>query len=320
MRILILFIFFLSAIVGYSKPLNIDNTLKSIDISIQKIYHVNDSLIKANSKLIEKVEYDEKLLDRYDKLNNTLFTVAGIILALFGVIVPIIGYILVYRSTKQERVEAHMHLEESKGFLNSIRHDMDKHFDEYNSKLKNRIIDNALLGLEKNDEIRKINNISYVESYMYEGYSDIQLSRIIKLIKTNIIEKDTSGLIGDFLIVLKYSDSILVEDFFSEIIRTIDSPYYSKCIYQVIIYFAKYDKVKYMDDIAKSIVHDGSIENMISNLIDTPTFLNKLMNNDYLASNLERRDLLFFRNLVNSESNAKYDLFNTKLYKKYIEQ
>lgn len=307
----IIFLFFV-AISTYSKPLNVDERLKSLELSIHKVIQINDSLVKINSKYEERDKNDNELLDRYDKLNNTLFSWAGWLIAIFGLVVPLIGYIAVFFSTARERKEAQIHLDESKALLSDIKNEMENKFFEYFKKAKEMQIDKILDALIEGKSGNLEDNIYFIHDNNTEKFNDSQVIKIIKLIKS---EKYNNDLLMECLL---FNDNIFIEDFLLEVLRSNASYAGDDCNYPI-TYFSKYNKRKHVGDIAKAIIRDRSIQTIFSYLQQNPDFAMAILNNEYIIKSMGDEELTFGRTLEKNNPYPKLNYKDTLFFTKFKE-
>ncbi len=316
-KIFLLLFSFLFSITLFAKPTPIDSLkqkVKSLETNTKTYSKINDSLFSINSSLInannnfkKEIDYNEKLLEKYNTLNNTIFTIIGILIAVFGLAIPLLGYFFVYKPAKDE-------LKESKKLLNDIENNMNKLFSDYTLKNKEELIDNALINFETNNIPEISNSIGYLKAHRHEGFNDKQIFRLIKLIKNKNSDSDI------FMRALLSTENEFTEEFFIDYLRK-NSTDAHLSIY-TILYFATYNKVKYMDDIAEYIIQTSELTGTIASIkTEDISFATLLINNDKLANGIDNQTLINYASYMDKyaqEEIAKLDLHNSKLYQKYL--
>lgn len=300
MRLLIIIL--LLANIVYPKPTDVERRIDALEKSIQKLSHYNDSLISINAKLVEKSEDNEKIIDRFDKFNTYILAVAGIILALFIVF----GLFNAWSSKEN--------LKESQKLLDDMKSNMKTLFKKYLIKSRNELINSALLSLENKEESKRINNEAYINAHMHEGFNDSQINRIIRLFKEDY-KLNING--NNFLLEsLLYTDNVQSDDLFVEIISTqkylsIDKFYFKYAM----IYFGKHNKLKYLDDIAKTVIRENLIIRVAQDLEPYTPFLIALFNNEYLALNSTAKEVEYAMQIEREQSfEKKFDFTATRFY------
>jgi hypothetical protein len=304
-KLLFTLVYIIFSITLFAKPTPIDSLKKrmeALEVNSIKYSKANDSLIAANSNLLKQADYNEKLLNKYDILNNYLFATMGVLFAAFG----LIGYFLIFKPARDD-------LKEVQTFLHDIRNDMGKLFSEYIIKNRDTLIDNALSNIE-NDNLPEItNSVAYIDAHKHEGFNDKQILRMIKLLKKN--NKD--GHI--FMEALWFTENDFAEEFLIEYLRK--RPMDNLTEY-TILYFAKYNKLKYLNDIAQYVLDGERLIGAIANMkTESVSFTVQLLNNDILVNGHPEKQLIthmVYLDMYSQDVVQQLDLHNTKLYQKYL--
>ena len=288
--------------------------VENLESVSQKVIQINDSLITVNNNLNKQIDYNERLISRYDTLNNTIFTIIGIILALFAILAPLIGYFFVIKPSKEKLLEVKEKLTEAQKLLDDTRHNVDKLFAEYLQKNRDNFIDKALTQIESDNTPEIANSINCLDIYKHEGFNDKQILRIITLIKN---KHDKSNF---FMKILGFTESIFTTEFFRDYLKNNPS---NKLSNWAALYAAKYDKEDFLDDIAEYIIVFEDLKWICSTIKNvSPSYLIKLYNNEKLTNGIDSHIVISHMSnfdTIEETSQEKMDRQNSKLFKKYIE-
>ena len=272
--------------------------IDSINVVNQAIIQKNDSITKANAILIKEIDYKENLLSKYDTLNNIVFVVIGLVLTFLGIILPIIGYVFLYRPARED-------LKEAQELQMKIKNDMNSLFEQYFKNHVKKLIDDILENID-DDTIEASNKMGQLGTYEYEKFDNSQVQKMIGIIKKK--GKFSQSLLQYIIHV----DNIYSEVFFAKCIK--DPTFEGNDV--VIRFFAKHNKTNYLDDIAHHIIRTHSIIN-ISYIIRNYSieFLIQLFNNDILEKGTTAFAL---QSLNNAGLFNDTILKDTKIYKKHL--
>lgn len=261
-------------------------------------------------KLLEKESNSDKIVEHYKDLNNLYSYGFGVLIALFGIVFPMIIYLVQIKPSMDS-------IKETKALLKKIDDDFEKSFEEHLKKSKNRLIDQAIESFLKQDDQILPTNYTLLDTYKSEGFTE---SQVIKLIK--ILRKPDSDKTDDTFIarLLNFQEDINAEDYFESLIKT--NPSDEKCIWGA-LYFATYNKTKHMDLVADIVLNGYSLIGMISSLASSSKeFMIAFLNNAHLVENLERKEISNWGKSGSKfaiEKTSKAKIESTLLWKKYCE-
>jgi hypothetical protein len=308
-KILLVLICLITPLALFSQPISPIDSLKrridNLDNTSQQFSKKNDSLIIANNNLIKEVDYNEKLLNRYDILNNVVFVSMGVMLAIFGIAAPLIGYFFVFKPSTEQ-------IKETQKLLDDTKNNMDRLFYDYTIKNRDNLIDNTLTQLENNlTDYRMRARTRYLETFYIEGFNDKQVLRIIKLHK-----KQHQGVV-EFKRLLLFKENTFSTDFFLNEIKNDLNTFGS------ILYAIDYEKDEFLDYVAKNLNSSvGNLNDRIKRLKETsPNYLTKIYNNDEFVNGIDNAKLISLMESEDSLSETlqeKTNRQNSKAYKKYL--
>lgn len=280
--------------------------------SISKI----DSLEAKIEKLEKKLNQDSsstrnnKIIDEYKDLNNLYSVGFGILIALFGLVFPII----LYFGQIKPNIET---TKETKALVKKIDDDFEKSFENHLRKNKNRLIDQAIENFEKLDEHSLPTNYNILDTYKVDGFNELQVIKILKLIKNKDFDDENKSF---FTSILTFQEDSNIEDYFVELIQS--TPKDEKCIWGA-IYFANYNKTEYYDLIAEIVINGYSIVGMVASLASSSkNFAIGFLNNEHLIREhnfIEIRNFCNFIENKNIKSLNKSIVEKTLIWKKYLE-
>lgn len=233
-----------------------------------------DSLENVISKLQAQNDND-KLVDEYRNLISLFGIGFGVLLGLFGLVFPLILYVVQIRPT-------HETIKETKNLLKRIDEDFETSFKEHFRKSRIKLVDDAIDNYFSKNIPMLSSSHSTIDTYKNEGFTELQVVRLIKLLKGDSDEKDF------FARMLIFQEDENTEDYFVELIK--NDPKDKNCIWGA-LYFATYNKQEYIDLIAKIVVNGYSLTGMISSLCSTSKdFAILLLNNELLLKELDKKE------------------------------
>jgi len=295
-----------------SFSLNTYATIQTDTLSIAKI----DSLQKRIEKLEKIVEsnpinnHSEFIISEYKDLNNLYSIGFGILIALFGLVFPVILYLVQIKPTLETT-------KETKALVKKLDDDFEKSFEEHLRKSKNRLIDQAIESFENFNEQNLSTNYNLLDTYKSEGFSEIQVIKMLKLLKNRSFEESNKKFLAS---VLTYQEDSNTEDYFVELIES--NPKDKKCIWGA-IYFANYNKPVYYDLISEVVINGYSLVGMVASLSSThKNFAIGLLNNKNLASKHEYNEIKNFCDFLKKndiKSLTKSDAEKTLIWKRYTD-
>ena len=298
-----------------------NNRMVILEKNYTQVLQINDSLRKANAEAIKIADHNEKLIERYDSINTTYSIWIFIILGVFGVAVPIAAFLLVVPSSKEHLKESKAELKESQKLLRNIENRLDKLFNRYTQKVRNKKIDLCLSKLLEGDLADWSNYLRVIENERIEGFNTSQIHTMILIAKKYNGKLAYSQITSQMLVALcSTQDEITLEFFLNELRRKKRTTYVS------ITYFAKYTGDKYFSEITDWILNEDNLAQLTINSTHEHlrAFLNDLYNYDKLVDNIDHSKLIGqFIKLIQHEpdvlSGPEFDLRKTKLHLKYKE-
>ena len=311
MKTILYILIFIIPFTVLAKPSSVDSLVRRIERlekSVISYSKFNDSIVKTNTTLVKEADYSERLLSKYDTLNNNVFAIIGIVFTFLSIVVPLIGYFTVVIPAKEKAKEA-------QDLLDNIKSNMDKLFLEYTLNNRDKLIENSLSQMENNITSQKSNAINCLDSYKHEGFNERQIMRMIILIK-----KDNRP--DFFMTLLCFTENIFATDFLHEYLKKNPTNHLSTW---ACIYAAKYNKDEFLDDIAEYIIQSKNITGILASVhSSSQSYLEKIYNNDKLVKGIDSENLIqhmsFFDNYDEHETPSEKEARqNSNLYKKYLE-
>lgn len=283
----------------------------------------NDNKLEARldslDKKIEQIEksYSDKVIEEYKDLNslykdlnNLYYNGFSILATLFGIIFPLATYYLQIKPSMDS-------IKETKALMKKIDEDFEKSFEDHLRKSKNRLIDQAIESFIRHDDQILPTNYTLLDIYKSEGFSESQVTKLIKALKN----QDSNNLNDSFIAkLLIFQEDINIEDYFENLIKA--NPRDEKCIWGA-LYFATYDKKEHMDLVAEVVLNGYNLISMISSLANvSKEFMLAFLNNSLLAEKLDTKVISDWGNsgvkyAIEKSSRAKIE--STLLWKKYCE-
>ncbi|RKS02849.1 hypothetical protein [Flavobacterium sp. 102] len=275
----------------------------------------NELIIKVDSleRKIHQLESKNELsgiVEEYKDLNNLYSYGFGILLALFGIVFPLIIYMVQIRPSLDT-------IKETKSLIKKIDDDFEKSFEEHLRKNKNKLIDQAIESFLSQTTQSLPTSYTLLDTYKSEGFTEIQ---VIKLLK--VLSKADDNNTEDFIAgLLTFQEDSNIEDYFVNLIKS--EPSNHQCIYGA-MYFANYNKVEYMDLIANVVISGYSLVGMIASLChSSKNFALQFINSEVLIN-----DVTMEEEIINwGKYGAKFmieridkgKVESTLLWKKYLE-
>lgn len=275
----------------------------------------NPSEIKIEqlSKKVEKLEensYSKDIIQEYKDLNNIYGIGFGILIGLFGVVFPLLLYVVQIKPSQDV-------LKEAKQLIKKVDEDFEKSFEEHLKKSKNKLIDQAIEAFANQTEQSLPTNYTLLDSYKSEGFTEIQVIKLLKLLKREDIDESNKSF---FASILTFQEDENIENYFVELLKQ-DSKN-EKCIWGA-IYFANYEKTQYYDLIAKIVINGYSLTGMISSLShSSKKFAVQLLNNEFLIKELPEIEIKNYGDYgikyITEKMNSEI-IEDTLFWKKYIQ-
>lgn len=281
----------------------------------------NDSLSLAKIDSLEtriqiletsnKFNHSESIIKEYKDLNNLYSVGFGILIGLFGLVFPLILYLVQVKPTLET-------IKETKALVKKLDEDFEKSFEKHLTKSKSKLVDQAIKSFESFKEHNLPTNFTLLDTYKSEGFNEIQVIRLINLLKNRNIEENDKEFISSLMIFQRDENT---ENYFVELLE--NNPKDEKCIWGA-IYFANYNKTEYYDLIAGVIINGYSIIGMFSSLASSnKNFAIGLFDNEKLANKHEFKEIKNFCDFLsnnNSDTLKKVDVENTLIWKTYLKK
>jgi len=290
-----------------SLSLNSYATTQKDSLSLDKI----DSLQIRITELEKNREfnYTESIISEYKDLNNLYSVGFGILIALFGFVFPLILYLIQIKPS----IEA---IKETKALARKLDEDFEKSFEKHLRKSKSKLVDQAIKSFENFSEHSLPTNYTLLDTYKSEGFDEIQVVRLIKLLKNKKIEESDKEFIAS---ILPFQKDELAESYFVDLIDS--NPNDKKCIWGA-IYFANYNKTEYYDLIADVILNGYSIVGMFASLSSTNKyFAIGLLDNKKLANKHDFNEIKNFCDYLSKndiQTLRKSDAEQSLIWKRYL--
>ena len=292
MKHIILFLLFFSFTeTNYAQSLvkSESENQKQINILNGKIDSLSNQLSQSQNPNLE-----EQIIKEYNNIFSLFSIGFTVLLGLFGLVFPIMIYFIQIKPTQES-------IRETKSLLNKLENNFEQSFREHFKKNRVKMVDEAISNYESQNTAFISSSYSTIDSYKNEGFTELQIVRIIKILKSQSEDKDK-----DFLArMLLFQEDINSEYYFQDLIR--NNPKDNKCIWGA-LYFATYDKSENIDLIADIVINGYSLVGMLSSLFDTSKkFCIELLNNEHLVNNLNESKINQFLELGTKYFIEKFD-------------
>lgn len=268
------------------------------------------SQLEKNINNIKENQLSIDLIQEYKDLNNLYSFGFTILLGLFGIVFPILLYIIQIKPAQDA-------LKEAKQLLSKIDENFEKSFEEHLRKSKSKLIDQAIESYERLDEQNLPTSYIHLDTYKSEKLSEVQILRFLSLLRRFDVDNESKDF---FARLLTFQESIEIENYFVDLIS--NHPSDGKCIWGA-IYFTKNAKVEYLDLIADIVLNGYSLIGMLSSLsYQSKGFGIKLLENEKLVKNLDTFKIISFCNGVENNLGNKFNMDKIReslLWKKYLD-
>jgi hypothetical protein len=278
--------------------------------------HSNDSFeIKINQlenkiNSIKENQLSIDLIQEYKDLNNLYSFGFTILLGLFGIVFPILLYIIQIKPAQDA-------LKEAKQLLAKIDENFEKSFEEHLRKSKIKQIDLAIESYERNDDQNLPTSYIHLENYKSEIFSKIQIFRLLALLNRSDIDGENKEF---FARLLTFQQSNEIEKYFVDLIT--GNPKDKKCIWGA-LYFANNAKKEHLNLVSDIVLHGHPLVSMLSSLsFHSKGYAIELLQHEKLAKNLKDNDIInfcrgaetVFANILDIDK-----IKETLIWKKYVE-
>jgi len=239
-----------------------------IDVLEKKISALQET--SHTQKLNEAIDIASHTIESQDSLLNgfgTLYTIITILLAIIGVALPILTYFFGIKPSVET--------------VKALTDNLDKRFTEYLRDSRTKQINLALENLTSNNMELRGNAVNYLSLTQYEGFSDDQLFRIFRLLKTPGIDEQTANTLNW---ILAGKINVISEEYFTTEYPLTKDPILKS---SALRYFVNSGFEKYLDIISNAILQSG---NIIVEYLMVVSFINAFSKKD-MASLLNHRRL-----------------------------
>lgn len=253
MKYILLLFIFLFGFTAYSQQDTVINKKDSI------------SAIATPSKVLEKQEatpnqskFQEDLINEYRHLITLYQWGFGTLLAIFGIVIPIITYFTQIKPAKEI-------IDEAKKLISKLEQDLEKTLEEHLLSNRDKLIDHALENIRNRNLPLIQNSLNVLEINKAQGFNEIQIIRIIKLLKSTDVEKENKEVLAYLLI---YQEDPNTEDYFVDLIKKNPSDHNT---FAGLAYFAKFNKQQYFELIVEVILikdRDYITSSVVVHLLD----------------------------------------------------
>jgi len=290
-----------------SLSLNSYALIQKDSLSFAKIDSLENRIIELEKN--RESNHLESIINEYKDLNNLYSVGFGILIALFGLVFPLILYLVQIKPS----IEA---IKETKALAKKLDEDFEKSFDKHLRKSKSKLVDQAIKSFENFSEHNLPTNYTLLDTYKSEGFDEVQVVRLIKLLKNKKIEESDKEFITS---VLPFQKDEFTESYFVDLIES--KPNDKKCIWGA-IYFANYNKTEYYDLIADIIINGYSIVGMFASLSSSnKNFSIGLLDNKKLANNHDYNEIKNFCDYLSKndiQTLRKADAEHSLIWKRYL--
>src|SRR5690606_1143747 len=233
----------------------------------------------------------------------------AILIALFGLVFPLLLYLIQIKPSIET-------INETKTLAKKLDEDFEKSFEKHLRKSKNKIVEQAIKNFDNFSEHNLPTNYKLLDTYKNEGFDEVQVVRLIKLLKNKKIEESDKEFITS---ILPYQKDDFTESYFVDLIES--SPNDKKCIWGA-IYFANYNKTEYYDLIADIIINGYSIVGMFASLSSSnKNFAIGLLDNKKLTNNHQFNEIKNFGEYLSKndiQTLRKADAEHRLMLKRYL--
>jgi len=276
----------------------IENTSKTENISLE-------NKIEELEKRLNEKDNTKEIVQEYKDLNDLYGYGFGILIGLFGFAFPILIYFIQIKPSLDVA-------KESRALLKKIDEDFEKSFEKHLRKNKDFTIEQAISKIELYNGNSLPTNFTILDTYKDEPFTDVQITKLIRLLNKTELEPGVKEFIAD---ILSHQNNPMVEDYFVSIMEI---PDYKRLF--GVVQFSKFNHKKHIDKVVKLILSGHSLGNIHEHIkYGSKSFLKKLMNNEKLTLEISEDLMRSFKDYVENYSNDQNDLEiikSSKVWKK----
>ncbi|MDV3677284.1 hypothetical protein CMU30_17105 [Elizabethkingia anophelis] len=271
-------------------------------VEIEVINRKVDSLISAQHNLKEKI-LEERISQATETITNqnsvissfgTLYTIITIVLALLGIVLPILTY--------------QFGIKPSRDALKEFEEKSEKRFNDFLRGKMKKEINRAIENLENKDNQIKNNAINFLQLNSHQGFNQDQILKILKIINDEGVDEETSNKLLYCISCQKNED---LKGYYIEYLKT--SNKFDK-IYYCILFFSYYEYREYKEYIKQFILNnedEAAYLTVASCLVkhSKKDFHSFFLNDNEIIDNLSSNVL----NMINQNNLGRDRLFEWKI-------
>lgn len=210
---LILFVFFVLNVNGLTARDTLKNESKSIEIT-----QLNDSLSKLHKQieiLHKNTNLDSEILENRIKQASETISNQNSLISGFGVMYTVITLVIAFIGVALPILTYQFGIKPSQDALKEFERNSDQKLKKFLTKERSRQIEQAIENLESQNFQLKADALSYLSLTAYQGFSDDQLFRLFKILKSNCLDSNSENQI---IFILSNKVSIFATEYFSNAI------------------------------------------------------------------------------------------------------
>jgi len=289
----------------------IKNPKKEVQDSIISLceklqFYEKENLGKTNNQLDITLLIAKETIQSQNSIINSfgvIYSIITIIIALLGLILPILVYMFGIRPARKAVVE--------------LQKDIDDKIANYITSQRNKQVNQSITNLENQSPVIRNNAISFLTLSLHDGLSDLQIFNIYQLLKDNKIDETIEE---HLLHILSHRKSNFADDYFKELLFDNNRVKFRPYVY---IYYANAGIENYFDviidflnecKISKSVLNvGGGLYQILDTIykISKDTFV-KILNNIEIVDLMDEKELMSFRDSL------KGFQYKKGIYKNYL--
>ncbi|MFY0481681.1 hypothetical protein ACI6PS_03675 [Flavobacterium sp. PLA-1-15] len=268
------------------------------------------SILQKKVDKLETIDNANDIVEEYRALNDIYSYGFGILLALFGIVFPLIIYLVQIRPSLDT-------IKETKSIIKKIDDNFEESFAEHLKKSKNKLIDQAIENYLDSASTNISSSYAILDMYKSEGFTELQVVRLLKILRNKDNDKNRLIFIAS---ILTFQEDSNIEEYFVTLIR--NDPSNHLCIWGA-IYFANYNKSKHIHLISLIVLNGYSLVGMLASLSSSSKdFALELLNCETLVNNVEKKVIFDWCNSGYKHFSERIGIDKvetTLLWKRYIE-
>lgn len=257
---------------------------------------LNDRLQQAS----DTISNQNSLLDGF----GVLYTIITIIIALIGVVLPVLTY--------------QFGIKPSQDALKEFENNADKKMEEFLAKSRNKQIEQAIENLKSQNQELKTNAVTYLSLTQHQGFSDQQLFKLFMLLKSDDIDQVTKG-------TLAYTISNRKSDYATEYFKeAVKNPANVNVKYAATRYFANIGVENHLDVfrslVANALDKNTEFNTILIHIANTNKNAVKILINDKLFVDNLDNEALKMQKLTVQNFKASWQLTDKELEESYLNE